>query len=264
MELYKALKNIIQTEGPEIVKDLRLINILNDFNAYNDIPASKYILRAIIADGYSSKLLSMNIWDNQTEGLIHKFITTTGFVPNSAYLIFQSIAYGLGIINSVSNNMPSKSQTSVSSCSSSTIDASEYMLTSAQLNKKPNDFVNDYAERAADYLDSILEFKDDFKKYGLKIKVNSSYRVYSNPTSTIEWNIEIEGDIKCDKNDFITHCFDIVLYNQKGKIIERKGVYTYKSIKDFGVLTTESVDEQVFKSVGNIGKIYLLAGEKLR
>ena len=183
---------------------------------------------------------------------------------DSVKLVFCSLAYGLGIINSVSNNMPSKSQISVSSGSSSTIDASEFMLTSAQLNKKPNDFVNDYAERAADYLDSILEFKVDFKKYGLKIKANSSYRVYSNPTSTIEWNVEIEGNIKCGKNDFITHCFDIVLYNQKDKIIGRKGVYTYKSIKDFGVLTTEPVDEQVFKCVGNIGKIYLLAGKDLR
>lgn len=264
MELHIALKNVIRTDGKNIIKDVKLIHILNDLNAFQNSRASKYILKSIMAEGYMDKILNLNTWDGVAYSMIQKFASNTGFDMDSVELVFCSLAYGLGIINSVSNNMPSKSQTSVSSGSSSTIDASEFMLTSAQLNKKPNDFVNDYAERAADYLDSILEFKDDFKKYGLKIKANSSYRVYSNPTSTIEWNIEIEGYIKCGKNDFITHCFDIVLYNQKGKIIGRKGVYTYKSIKDFGVLTTEPVDEQVFKCVGNIGKIYLLAGEDLR
>ena len=77
MELHKALRHIIETEGQDIIKEIRLVNILDDFNAYQDIPASKYILRAIIADGYSSKLLQIGKWDNFAKALSTKFHSLT-------------------------------------------------------------------------------------------------------------------------------------------------------------------------------------------
>lgn len=101
MELHKALRNIIQTDGPEILKEVRLVNILDDFQAYQNIPASKYILRAIIADGYSTKLMSIGKWDHSADTLINKFSTVTGFIPESVSLIFQSLAYGLGWIHTI-------------------------------------------------------------------------------------------------------------------------------------------------------------------
>ena len=115
MELHKALRNIIQTDGPEILKEVRLVNILDDFNAYQDIPASKYILRAIIADGYSTKLITIGKWDNSAKTLINKFSTVTGFIPESVSLIIQSMAYGLGWINTIApitSNSAVRKQTS--------------------------------------------------------------------------------------------------------------------------------------------------------
>lgn len=112
MELHKALQHIIQTEGQDILKETRLINILDDFNAYQDIPASKYILRAIIAEGYTSKLLALGKWDNNTEMLSQKFSAMTGFIPESVSIIFQSIAFGLGWVSSInkgqSGNVPNQ------------------------------------------------------------------------------------------------------------------------------------------------------------
>ena len=107
MELHKALRNIINTEGQEILNDLRLVNILDDFNAYQDIPASKYILRAIIADGYTGKLLMIGKWDNKAQSLINKFCASTGFNEVSVWNIFQSIAFGLDWI-SIYNPVQSK------------------------------------------------------------------------------------------------------------------------------------------------------------
>lgn len=101
MELHKALQHIIQTEGQDIIKEIRLVNILDDFNAYQDIPASKYILRAIIAERYTNKLLLLGKWDNNAVMLSQKFSALTGFIPESVSVIFQSIAYGLGWINCI-------------------------------------------------------------------------------------------------------------------------------------------------------------------
>ena len=110
MELHKALRNIIQTEGCEIIKDLRIINILDDFNAYKDIPASKYILRAIITEGYAKKLLKLGKWGSEAETLIAKFTNMTGFVPEYVSLLFQSIAYSLGLIEEINYQNNNKSQ----------------------------------------------------------------------------------------------------------------------------------------------------------
>lgn len=103
MPLYMALRNVIQTDGEDIIKDVKLINILDDFHAYNEFPVAKYILRSIIADGFSNKLYSIGCWNNDALQLVSKFVTTTGFIPGHVNLIFQSLAYGLGWINKITD-----------------------------------------------------------------------------------------------------------------------------------------------------------------
>lgn len=113
MELHKALRHIVLTEGQDILKEIRLINILDDFNAYQDIPASKYILRAIIADGYTAKLSILGKWDSDAELLASKFSSITGFIPESVFRIFLSLAYGLDWIDEYTiHNYNSHSNTS--------------------------------------------------------------------------------------------------------------------------------------------------------
>lgn len=103
MELHKALRHVIKAEGQDIIKELRLVNILDDFNAYTDLPAAKYILRAIISDGYMDKYLSIGRLNNQMEMLSQKISNNTGFNHETVILIFTYIAYGLGWIEEVTN-----------------------------------------------------------------------------------------------------------------------------------------------------------------
>jgi hypothetical protein len=109
MELYKALKHIVQTDGKDALLELRLVNILDDFKAYEDTPSAKYILRAIIADGCMQKLLQAGAWNAAASQLSQKFASTTGFMPETVELIFQSIAYGLDWIQKI--NIPTSTPT---------------------------------------------------------------------------------------------------------------------------------------------------------
>ena len=121
MSFHEALRNIIQTQGRDIVTELRLINILDDFHAYDSIPASKYILRAIIADGYAKKILALGRWDNSSQALSTKFASTIGFIPEHVIRIFKSIAFGVGwlqkwdeesiLTNPISPNLSSNNTT---------------------------------------------------------------------------------------------------------------------------------------------------------
>lgn len=99
MELHKALRHIIQTEGQDILKEIRLVNILDDFKAYTDMPTAKYILRAIIADGFAHKLLYIGKWNNDAINLASRFASNTGFMPESVEILFKSLAFGLGWVN---------------------------------------------------------------------------------------------------------------------------------------------------------------------
>lgn len=178
MELYKALKHIIQTDGKDVLLEPRLVNILDDFKAYEDAPSVKYILRAIIADGYMQKLLQAGAWNTTTKQLSQKFATTTGFMPETVELIFQSIAYGLNWIQIIT---PTKSQHI----------------------QKVNVHKSSWRSRMTDdeknqYLLSLVEIEHETElTYGVKIS-NISFNVDHDKTYTIFCEMEnIEQKTDC-------------------------------------------------------------------
>ena len=228
MELHKALRNIIQTEGSEIIKDIRIINILDDFNAYNDIPASKYILRAIIADGYSAKLLTLNVWDSQAEYLIQKFSNTTGFIVNSVDLIFQSIAYGLGLINVISNN----------SVPQSTKSAPQQNITT--WNPKMS------AEDKEDYIIGLIEFNNERESQIGITASNFSCSVKSSKEFTIY--VELKK-----KNKNAQGTLYLTIYDLNGRIKRRE--YLAVVCDDYCKLSTSQC--YIDFSISKIGKLYI-------
>ena len=257
MELHQALKHIIRCEGQDIVTDLRIINILNDLNAYQDIQGSKYILRAIFDDGFASRFYQTGSLNKQANDLIRRFTTTTGFNEESVLKIFHSLAFGLGWISQMpitpsQKPVPTPNTPSQPSPNQPASVASTLMLTSSKIVRKSQDFRVDYCERAAEYLDSITEVRNI---HNLEIRVFSKLEIYDNPSSNIVWSVEVNGNISMKKGDIISQPFEIVLYNHTGRILTTQGVYTYNPINGYGVLTTEPVREDFFKCVGNIGKI---------
>lgn len=270
MELHKALRHVIQAEGTGIVKDLRLANILSDLNAYDQIQGAKYILRAIINDNYTTQLLQLGKYDYRYNNLVQHFISSTGFDSSNATQVFNALVFGLGWIDTLPcapspSQSQSQSQSSNGAGQGNSIPpaAQNLMLTSSKIIRKSQDFIIDYCQRAAEYLDSIVEVKDDIsKKMGVKVKVFSQFTVYANPCSNIIWNVEVHGDIPMKKSDIIMQCFEILLYDHKGRLLGTKEVYTHDAINSFSVLKTEQVEEEVFKCVGNIGKIVIYAKKR--
>lgn len=255
MELHQALKHVIGAEGQDIVKDLRLINILNDLQVYQDIQGSKYILRAIIDDGFASRFQQIGSLNNQANDLICRFTATTGFNEDSVLKIFQSLAFGLGWINQMPVNpspSPAPEAPPQPAPNGRPPIASTLTLTSTQLISNSQDFRVNYCERATEYLDSITEVRNI---HNLKVRAFSKLEIYDNPTSYILWSVEINGNIPMKNSDIQIQPFEIVLYNHTGRILATQGVYTYRPINGYGVLNSESTSENFFKCVGNIGKV---------
>lgn len=207
MELHKALQHIIQTEGQDILKETRLVNILDDFNAYQDIPASKYILRAIIAEGYTTKLLALGKWDNNAEVLSQKFSAMTGFIPESVSIIFQSIAWGLGWVNSVNQSQSRNGQNQQNQSQSRSPQPVRPTIQSGWR----KDMTEDEKE---EYLFSLIEY-DNSKESQLHVKLeNLSFEV--NEDEEIEITCEFQRISKIPGTGFAwLHC---ALYDLRGRM----------------------------------------------
>lgn len=207
MELHKALQHIIQTEGQDILKETRLVNILDDFNAYQDIPASKYILRAIIAEGYTTKLLALGKWDNNAEVLSQKFSAMTGFIPESVSIIFQSIAWGLGWVNSFNQNQSRNGENQQNQSQSRSPQPVRPTIQSGWR----KDMTEDEKE---EYLFSLMEY-DNSKESQLHVKSeNLSFEV--NEDEEIEITCEFQRISKIPGTGFAwLHC---ALYDLRGRM----------------------------------------------
>lgn len=97
MELHTLLGEIVKTYGRDIINDQRIVNILSDYNVYADNPNYKFIIKNIISEGYSSKILMMRIWDLKADQMVEKFIHLTGIDARTAQYVFKAMAFSVGV-----------------------------------------------------------------------------------------------------------------------------------------------------------------------
>lgn len=257
MELHQALRHIIRCEGQDILTDLRLINILSDLNAYESIQGSKYILRAIIDDGVASTFKQQGGLTTQAKDIANRFFSNTGFNEEAVLRIFDSIAFGLGWINSMPSrspqpNNPYPTAPKPSKNPQPAPNATNLNLTSSQLDNKSESFKHKYAEAAELYLDSTIEILGDpQKELGASISANVAYSAEYN---NFDFHIEVIGGIKCQFQYSLI--FVVVFKSIRGKVIAKEEIYVDKGeakakyfVKDVQMM------EDGFHRVCEIGEI---------
>ena len=103
MELHLALKEIISQEGDNMINNIQIINFLLDYQAFKERPATKQILRDVINSGYAKKIHSLNIltpdWQTKFKRYQYDFIDLYGYKEELAIYVFESIAYGIGLLH---------------------------------------------------------------------------------------------------------------------------------------------------------------------
>lgn len=100
MELYNALKNIVSLQSADILKDIRLVNILSDFKAYEEFVASKFVIKSLINEGLMAKLLLEGESQNDYETIVdinkQNLVDNYGFKENLSEYVLKSIAFAMG------------------------------------------------------------------------------------------------------------------------------------------------------------------------
>ncbi len=105
MELYYAIKSVIDLQGRDSLKNVNVINILGDFKAYEEFPASRNLIKNMVNEGLMEKMLI----EFSGSSNIRQFLTTyksalsdtLGFNTSLADYVINCLAYALGWINEV-------------------------------------------------------------------------------------------------------------------------------------------------------------------
>lgn len=252
MELHLALRSIIDSEGINITKELRLVNILDDLKAFDSISASRYMLRALVVDGYTNKILSIGAWNPHMEKLCYNFASNTGFKIDLVYYIFQSFVFGLHFIDKIeksgigpiSNDVPLQLNVP---------DPSKLIYGYEEVCKRGDRYEKQYKEDCEIYIDSIIEMKGDWNTLGARFTPSCVYSIYLN-TSHLAFFLEIDGIIKRSGRESLR--VHVVIYNQNGRVIDK--TYTYiekrKFKNSYQVVEIGHFNEFDFKFIGNIRK----------
>lgn len=215
MPLHEALREILDKEGKEILTDLQLINILDEYKAFDGFPSSKFILKSFILEGFSNSILSVTDWNVSIDLIITKFSHNTGIIKENIKKIMECLAYGLHEKNSISMH-------------SNNIKTSEPILNSEKgsiskkvWSKKMNE------EETDDFFLSITEYdKSKENEFGVSMK---GLGFYVDQYNRLNITCEISKNKKT-KNKYPSLNYGIFDFKDRGKETGQIGYFEDKEI----------------------------------
>ena len=99
--LPQAIKIIVGIYGKDVLKDVQMVNIMNDVVSLEDPMAVKSILRDVMKMGYGGKMLAINSpkedYRLKVKAFSKDISDTLGYKEVMVQYILYSIAYGIGI-----------------------------------------------------------------------------------------------------------------------------------------------------------------------
>ena len=100
MTLSQAIKSLVEAKGLSILTSPMALNILSDYNAFNEHPSSKNILKNVVSEGYLDKIAFF--YDNQIplgdapQTYLSEMFMKLGFRKDVSAYVLNSILEALG------------------------------------------------------------------------------------------------------------------------------------------------------------------------
>lgn len=96
--MHTIIKKIIKKQGQDVITSKILVNCIDDEGGFSDVEKRPYkkILKLIIEEGHSRKLLDIGAWDAEAETLARTFAQRNKLQEDEIIYVFSCLAYGLG------------------------------------------------------------------------------------------------------------------------------------------------------------------------
>lgn len=101
--LNTGIKAVFDANGIETLRSILLANILADYGAYDEYPATKVILREILSNGWGIQIFDAFKGNSQNpqasiDNLRKSFLEQSNFKEDFVKYVFDSISFGLGLL----------------------------------------------------------------------------------------------------------------------------------------------------------------------
>lgn len=96
--MHTIIKKIIKKQGQDVITSKILVNCIDDEGGFSDVEKRPYkkILKLIIEEGYSRKLLDIGAWNAEAEMLVRTCAQRSLIQEEGVLYVFACLAYGLG------------------------------------------------------------------------------------------------------------------------------------------------------------------------
>ncbi len=96
--MHNIINEIVKQRGIDILYSKILINCMDDEGAFDDIEMRPYkkILKTIVAEDYTHKLVEIGAWNAEAETLARTFAQRNKLQEDEIIYVFSCLAYGLG------------------------------------------------------------------------------------------------------------------------------------------------------------------------
>lgn len=96
--MHTIIKKIIKKQGQDLITSKILVNCIDDEGGFSDVERRPYkkILKLIIEEGYSRKLLDIGAWNAEAEMLARTCAQRSLIQEEGVLYVFACLAYGLG------------------------------------------------------------------------------------------------------------------------------------------------------------------------
>lgn len=95
-QLAKAIEKVMHASGSPVltVKDVRT---LDDLDAFNHLPSARFILLTAVRSGVAARMAALGENSPETQRLLQRFITHTGFASDQAIPVLEAYACAIGL-----------------------------------------------------------------------------------------------------------------------------------------------------------------------
>lgn len=95
-QLAKAIEKVMHASGSPVltVKDVRT---LDGLDAFNHLPSARFILLTAVRSGVAARMAALGENSPETQRLLQRFVTHTGFAPEQAIPVLEAYACAIGL-----------------------------------------------------------------------------------------------------------------------------------------------------------------------
>lgn len=259
MKLQDAIKTLVKQFGDSIVSEVRLANLLADYNAYGDYPAMQQVFRDGLKAGYGKKLLDAYMSNpkdavDKSEIFVKEFSKKSNFKEDLISYGFDCILFGLGCLLSV-NEPLSKGYDPYSNVNGNILDnladqlssyQKQYMDLLDRLITKPKDILRDaagyYSTEARNKLYTIeakiFAIQQQLGKFDLEWceKQRESKLAYYKKQKSDAVNTQLDT-LKNKYQNILTSSIII----PRKLFVKRSGYYTEDTLKELSVIEADII-----------------------